>query len=179
MATLFTTLMTSLGGGTAAAAGAGAVGAGAAAGGALTGLSTAFTIVGGLASIFSGFQEASALKQEAVDEDTRAVQETIQGKQDALQALRALNSDTARIAVAGYASGIGGEGSVRAAQDEAFKVGEENVNMARDNAAIQSAQRRGNARQLRKSASAAAFGGVLGAFKGVSGLFERKLQRGV
>lgn len=183
MSTMLAGLKTAAVGGAAtgaAAAGTGAAAAGTAAAttGALGTLSTAMTVVGGLASIMSGAQAKSAADQQAVDEETRATQETIQGRQDALQAMRALNNDMAQIAVAGYASGVGGEGSVAAAQDEARKVGDQNINMARDNAAFQSAARRGQAGQLRTQGRGQLTSGAFGAVKGGLSLFQRREARG-
>lgn len=184
MATMMATMIASLqatAAGTAAvgATGAAAAGTAAATTGALGTLSTALTVVGGLASIMSGAQAKSASDQQAVDEETRATQETINGRQDALQAMRALNRDMAQIAVAGYASGIGGsEGSVGAAQDEARKVGDQNINMSRDNAAFQSAARRGQAGQLRSQGRGAFTSGIFGAVKGGLSLFQRREARG-
>lgn len=177
MATLMATLLTGLGG--TATAGAAAAGAGAVATTTtLSTLSTALTVVGGLSSIMSGMQQQSALNQQAVDEETRATQETINGRQDALKSLKALNDDMAAIAVAGYASGVGGEGSVMAAQNEARKVGDQNMNMARNNAAIQSAARRGNAGQLRKSGRSSFTNGLFGAIRGGLNQYSRIVARG-
>jgi len=173
MATLMATMLASLKAGAMATAGAAAGTAGT-----LGTISTALTVVGGLASIMSGVQKKNALEQQAVDEETRATQETIQGRQDALDALRALNRDAAAIAVAGYASGIGAEGSVAAAQDEARKVGDQNMTMARDNAAFQSAARRGQAEQLRQQGQGELTGGIFGAIKGGLSLFQRREARG-
>lgn len=173
---MFATLLSSVKG-AAATVGTAATGATSGAGG-LSALSVASTVVGGLASLYSGAQEASALESQAVDEETRAVQETINGKQDALNALRDLNRDQAKIAVAGYASGIGGEGSVEAAQNEAQKVGEQNISLARENARFQSSARRDQAKQLRYSASGARTGGILGAVRGGTSLFSRRTARG-
>jgi len=180
MATLMATMLAGLKATVAGAAGTAGAAAGAAGtAGALGGISTALTVVGGLASIMSGAQQKSALDQQAADEETRATQETIQGRQDALQAMRALNNDMAQIAVAGYASGIGGgEGSVLAAQNEARKVGEQNINMSRQSAAMQSAARRSQAGQLRKEGRGALAGGIFGGIKGVSSLFQRVGARG-
>lgn len=177
MATLFTTLIGTLTGG-GGAAGAGAA-AGAAAGGGLNFFSVASSVVGGLSSIMAGNAEADALEQQAVDNETRAVQEEINGRQDALDALRRLNRDQASIAVSGYASGIGGgEGSVQAAQEEAQKIGEENVNVARENAGFSSRLRRSQATQNRKSASGARLGGIFGALDQGFSLFTRRTARG-
>tara|TARA_R110000744_G_scaffold326330_4_gene432091 strand:- start:5602 stop:6129 length:528 start_codon:yes stop_codon:yes gene_type:complete len=175
---MMTMMLASLKVGGVAAAGAGAAGAAAGAG-ALGTLSTALTVVGGLASIMSGAKQKSALDQQATDEDTRATQETIQGRQDALSAMRALNQDQAQIAVAGYASGIGGgEGSAAAAQEEARKVGDQNFNLSRDNAAFQSSARRNQGRQYRDQGQGAFTSGLFGAVKGGISLFQRREVRG-
>lgn len=182
MATMMATMLASLQAGAAgagvAAGAAGAAGATAAAAGTLGTISTALTVVGGLASIMSGAQQRNALKQQAVDEDTKATQETIQGRQDALQSLRSLNKDMAAIAVAGYSSGIGGEGSVLSAQEEARKVGDQNMNMSRSNAAFQSASRRSSSAQLRKEGNGKFTSGLFGAVKGGLDLFQRRGARG-
>lgn len=174
-------LFAMLGVGGKAAAGAAGAGAAAAAGGGLglSGIaSIASTVVGGLASLASGRHEAAALKQQAIDEETRAVQEEINGRAEALESLRTLNAETARMAVAGYASGIGSEGSVEAAQNKALKLGERNVNMSRDNAAIGASMRRGQAGQLRLDAKAAKDRGLLGAVRGGLNLFQNRYARG-
>lgn len=184
MAVLFTTLLTSLGGGGGAAAGAagaaGAGAAGAAAGGFswATVASVGATVVGGLASMASGSAQKSALDLQAKDEETKAVQETINGRQDALTAMRKLNTDLANIVVAGYGSGLTPEGSVGAAQDQALATGEANINMARNNAAYASAARRGQAQQLRNEGRAAKSQGIYGAIQGGLSLFSRRTARG-
>lgn len=136
------------------------------------------TVVGGLASLASGAQKKSALDQQAMDEDTKAVQETITGRQDALQAMQKLNADLAKITVAGFASGLSGDGSIAAAQDQASKIGEANINTARNNAAYMAASRRGQARQLRVEGNAARTEGIFGAIQGGLSLFSRRTARG-
>ena len=180
MASLFAMLGA---GGAAGAAGAGAAaGAAAGAGGLFSSLgsiaSVASTVIGGLASIAAGRREEAALKQQAIDEDTRAVQEEINGRAEALESIRALNAETARMAVAGYASGIGGSGSVEAAMEESLRLGERNVSMSRDNAAIGSAMRRGQGEQLRLEGRARRSAGVLGAVRGGLSLFTNRSFRG-
>lgn len=178
MAMLFTTLFTALGGGGGAAAGGAA--AGAAAGGlsATSIFSGLATVVGGLASISAGKQQANALENQAVQEDTQAVQETLNGRQEALTSLRKLNDDMAKIAVAGYASGLESSGSVATAQAEALDVGNANIATARENSRFQSASRRGQAKQLRTDARAARTGGIMGAIQGGLSLFGRVQARG-
>lgn len=187
MAELFATMMASLGGGTAAAAGttaaAGAGAAAAGAGGALGGiglgtLSTGLTVVGGISSVLSGFAQKRAMESQAIQEETAAVQETIQGRQDALDSLRALNRDQAQIAVAGFSSGIGSEGSVAAAQEKAQTIGQGNIEMSRTGASIRSAGRRQSAAQARIEGTGAVLGGIAGAVSGVSSLFQRRQARG-
>jgi hypothetical protein len=184
MAVLFTSFLSAIGGGGGAAAGAaaGAAGAAAGAGSAFSTLATiasvGSTIVGGLASIAAGKQQQQALEAQAWDEDSKAVQETINGRQEALTAMRKLNADLAGITVAGYASGLSPEGSVAAAQEEALKTGDANINMARDNAAYASAARRGQASQLRREGRAANQQGIFGAITGGLSLFSRVSNRG-
>jgi len=180
MATMFATMLTTLGApaaGAAATAGTAAAGA-AATSGILSGISTAITVVGGLTSIIGGAQESRALESQAEDEELKASQETIQGKQDVLASLQALNSDMAKIAVAGFASGIGSEGSTQAAQDEAGKIADANISMSRENAKFRSAGRRQQAGQLRQEGRAAVGKGVFGAIKGGLSLWEKRLKRG-
>lgn len=177
MATLFATMLSSLTGG-GAAVGTGAATAGAAAGGGLSFGSIASTVVGGLAAMFSGAAQGAVLDQQAVDEETRAVQSELEGRQDALDALRNLNADMSKILVAGYASGIGSEGSIEAAQREAERVGDQNMNLARDNARFQSQARRGQAREFRAEGRAARLGGVFNALQGGFSLFDRRKARG-
>jgi len=180
MATLMATMLASLKAGAATLAGGSAAAGGAtAAASGLSVASTAMTVVGGLASIMSGAQQKNAAEQTAVNEEMAATQETIKGREDALQSMRALNRDMAQIAVAGYASGIGGgEGSVLAAQNEARKVGDQNINMSRTNAAYQSAARRGQADQSRETGRGAYTSGLFGAIKGGASLFQRREARG-
>lgn len=188
MATLLTTIITTATGtgaaaGTAAAAGAagaGAAAAGASAGaGLLSGLSTAATVVGGLAAFASGQQQAAALESQAVQEETLAVQEELQGRQAALDALRNLNRQQAQIATAGFASGIGGgEGSVAAAQREAERAATEDIELSRTGAQLRSAARRGQAQQSRASASGARLGGLFQAVQGGISLLQRREARG-
>lgn len=184
MAVLFTSLIGALGGGgTSAAAAAG--GAAASASGAATIGSTLATIasigstvVGGLASMASGRAQQSALNAQAADEEGKAVQETLEGRQQALTAMRQLNKDLANITVAGYGSGLEPSGSIEAAQNEALRVGEANVSMARENANYASAARRGQAQQLRNEGRAARQQGIYGAVSGGLSLFSRRFARG-
>ena len=181
MAELFTTLIATLGGGGAAAAGtaAGAAGAGAGIGSTLATIaSVGSTVVGGLASIASGRQQQAAFNAQAADEESKAVQETLSGRQEALTAMRKLNQDLANITVAGYASGLSPTGSIEAAQNEASRIGEANINMARNNAAYASAARRGQAQQLRNEGRGARQQGIFGAVSGGLSLFSRRQARG-
>lgn len=192
MAVLFTSLISALGTGggaaaTTATAAAGAAGAAAAggvtAGGIFSSLATiasvGSTVIGGLASIASGKQQQQALNLQAADEETKAVQETINGRQDALSAMRKLNQDLSQITVAGYASGLdGSSGSIKAARNDAIQAGESNVNMARLNANYASAARRGQATQLRREGAAKRQAGVMGAVTGGLSLFSRVTARG-
>lgn len=180
MAELFTTLIAGLGGGGSSAAAAG----GAAAGAATTGfsltslLSTGATVVGGLASLASGRNQASALNAQAGQEDIKAVQEEINGRQEALTAMRKLNADLGNVLVAGYASGLAPSGSVEAAQNEALQTGEANITMARNNARFAAAARRGQAAQLRTEARGAKSQGLFSAISGGLSLWSRRDQRG-
>lgn len=193
MAVLFTTLVSALGGGggaaaagaaagTAAGAAAGTAAGAAATGGAFSSLATiasiGSTVVGGLASIASGKQQEAALKSQAFDEETKAVQETINGRQEALTAMRKLNTDLSNVVVAGYGSGLEATGSIEAAQNEAARVGEANINMARNNASYASAARRGQAQQLRNEGRGARAQGLFGAIQGGLSLFSRRTARG-
>jgi hypothetical protein len=177
MATLLTTMIGLMGGGGSAAT-ATATAAAATTTSALSIGSVVTTVVGGLSALFAGASQKRALDQQAVDEETRAVQETINGKQDALEAMRRMNKDMAAIAVAGYASGIGSEGSVAAAQAEAQKIGEQNMAMARENSRFSSAARRGQARELRAEGKAALAGGIIKGIGGAVNLFDRRDERG-
>lgn len=184
MAVLFTTLVSALGGGGTAAATGGAAAAGAASAGAGIGSTLASiasigsTVVGGLASLASGRQQQSAFNAQAKDEEQKAVQETLSGRQEALTAMRKLNMDLANVVVAGYGSGLTPEGSIEAAQNEASRVGDANINMARDNASYASAARRGQAQQLRNEGRAAKSQGIFGAVSGGLSLFSRRAARG-
>lgn len=177
MATLFASFLGAIGGGGAAVGGAVATTA-AVGGGFASFMSGLSTVVGGLASIAAGAQQKAALDQQAVDEETRAVQETINGRQNALDAMKKLNDDMAAITVAGYASGLASSGSIQTAQDEAQKVGEYNMNMARENSRYQAAARRSQAKQLRIEGKGAMTSGIFGAIQGGLSLFSRKTARG-
>ena len=177
MATLFASFFVALGKG-AAAVGAAASSAVGTAGGAASFLSGLSTVVGGLASIASGRQQKAALDQQAADEDVRATQETINGRQVALDAMKKLNDDMASITVAGFASGLQSSGSVEVAQQEAQKVGDRNMNMARENARFAAAGRRSQAKQYRIEGKAANTQGIFGAIEGGLSLFSRKTERG-
>lgn len=183
MAELFTVIVSGLTGGGGAAAGATA-GAGVAGGAAAGGLSFASiasglsTVVGGLASIAAGRAEKEALYAQAADEESKAVQEQLNGRQEALTALRKLNQDLAFVTVAGYGSGLTAEGSIDAARQEAMKTGEQNISMARENANYTSAARRGRAYQLKREGRAAATGGMLRAVSGGLSMFSRGQARG-
>ena len=184
MAVLFTTLVGALGGGgtsaAAAAGGAAASASGAASIGSTlaTIASIGSTVVGGLASMASGRAQQAALNAQASDEEGKAVQETLEGRQQALTAMRQLNKDLANVVVAGYGSGLEPTGSIDAAQNEALRVGEANVNMARQNANYASAARRGQAQQLRNEGRGARQQGIYGAVSGGLSLFSRRLARG-
>ena len=126
----------------------------------------------------AGNQQSSALKAQAAQEETKAVQETINGRQEALQAMRKLNADLASVVVAGYSSGLEPTGSIEAAQNEALAIGEANMNMARNNAAYAAAARRQQAQQFKNEARAAKTGGIFGALQGGLSLFSRASARG-
>lgn len=180
MAALFPAFLSAIG--ASAAPAAAATGAATTAAGGFASLasiaSIGSTVVGGLSSLMAGKAKATALNQQAFDEDTKAVQETITGRQDALAAMQKLNQDMAKITVAGFASGLSGDGSIQAAQDEAKRVGEANINTARNNAAYSSAARRGQAKQLRVEARGASTEGLFGAIQGGLSLFSRRTARG-
>lgn len=184
MAELFTTLIATLGGGggsaAAAAGGAAASASGAATiGSTLASIASAgATVIGGLASMRSGQAQQSALNAQAGDEEMKAVQETLEGRQQALTAMRNLNKDLANIVVAGYGSGLEPTGSIEAAQNEASRVGDANINMARENANYASAARRGQAQQLRNEGRSARQQGIYGAVSGGLSLFSRRFARG-
>lgn len=180
MATLFATFLGALGKAGAAIAGTasaatGAVGAGSTAMTFLTGLST---VVGGLASIRSGQAQEAALEAQAQDETLRANQETINGREVALDAMKKLNDNLAAITVAGYASGLQSSGSVESAQREAMDVGEANMTMARENSRFAAAARRGQANQLRAEGAAARQEGIFGAIRGGLSWAQRGFARG-
>lgn len=180
MTVLFTTLAGAIAKGAAAVGG--AVSGAAAGGGALSTLGTlasvGSTIVGGLSSIAAGRQQAAAAESQAQAEEMSATQETINGRNDALTALRRLNSDLSSITVAGYASGLDSSGSVQSAKDQAALIGNENMNMSRDNAAYAAAQRRQQAQQFRNEGRAAKTQGIMGAVSGGLNLFARRNARG-
>lgn len=174
MATMFATFAAKAG---LTAAAAGATGA-AAATGALGIASTASTVLGGLSAIMGAASEANTMRQEAQDEELRANQDVLQGRQDALETLKIMNDDMAKIAVAGFASGLGAEGSIATAQDEARKTAERNISVTRENANFSASARRANASSLRKGAGTTIASGFLRAASGGMNLFDRRAARG-
>jgi hypothetical protein len=182
MAALFPAFLSAIGSSTAGAAATTAGVAATGTAGAFSSLasiaSIGSTVVGGLASLAGGAQKQAALNAQAFDEEGKAVQETITGRQDALAAMQKLNQDLAKVTVAGFASGLQGDGSIAAAQDEAIRIGEANMNTARNNAAYMAAARRGQARQLRIEGKAARTEGIFGAIQGGLSLFSRRTARG-
>jgi len=180
MATMFATAFAAMAGGGAAAAGAGAAAAGAAAGGfsLLQGVQIASTVVGGLAAIFGGAQKQAALEAQAADEDIKASQELLNGREQAVKAMKQLNAEMAQSAVASFASGLAPSGSVLEAQNQALEIGQRNVDTARDNAAVASMGRRSQARQLRAEGSAAMTGGIFSALSGGLQSIARDWNRG-
>lgn len=181
MATMFATAFATLTGGAAAAgAGAAAAGAGAAAGGfsLLQGLQVASTVVGGLAAIFGGAQKQAALEAQAADEDVKASQELLNGREEAVKAMRQLNAEMAQAAVASFASGLAPSGSVLAAQEAALEVGTRNVETARENGQVAALGRRSQARQLRAEGGAAMTGGIFSALSGGLQSIARDWNRG-
>jgi hypothetical protein len=177
MATMFMTFFAAAGKGL-AAAGAAASSAVSAVGGTASFLSGLSTVVGGLASIAAGNQQKAAAYAQAADEDMRAKQETLNGREAALGAMRKLNEDMAHITVAGYASGLQSSGSVQTAQDEAQRIGEINMDSARNNAKFAAGMRRSSAQQMRVEGDGAQTAGIFSAISGGLGMFSRKTARG-
>jgi hypothetical protein len=184
MAVLFTAFFSALSSGASAVGSAGAAAAGAAgsvasAGGGFAAFASGLsTVVGGLASIAAGSQQKAALDQQAMDEDMRASQETLNGRQAAVEAMQKLNENMGSILVAGYSSGLQSSGSVEVAQEEAKRIGEQNISTARETGRMQSAARRSQARQLRIEGKGAMTSGIFGAIEGGLSLFSRKMARG-
>ena len=89
-----------------------------------------------------------------------------------------MNDDMAKIAVAGFASGLGGEGSIATAQAEARKVGESNIAITRENAQLSAQSRRASARSIRSGAGTTLAGGFMRAAAGGLNLFDRRAARG-
>jgi len=184
MAALFPAFISAITGGGGAAAGGAAAASGAAAAGA--GAFSSFasiasigsTVVGGLASIAAGNRQAAAQEQAAMDSETQAVQETITGRQDALQAMRQLNQNLAKVSVAGFASGLDSSGSISAAQNQALEAGQANIDMSRTNAAYASARRRGQSNELRREATGSRLAGYGQALSGGLSLLSRRTDRG-
>lgn len=183
MATMFATAFAAMAGGGAAAAGAGAAaaGAGAAAAGGfslLQGIQVASTVIGGLASIFAGAQKQDALNAQAADEDLKASQELLNGREEAVKAMKQLNAEMAQSAVASYASGLAPSGSVLNAQSAALEIGDRNVSSARENSKMISLGRRSQAAQLRAEGRSAMTGGIFGAISGGLQSIARDWNRG-
>lgn len=126
----------------------------------------------------AGKQQAAAAEAQATESEQQATQEVINGREDALNAMRQLNKDLSSITVAGYASGLSPTGSVQAAKDQAGQIGEANINTARNNSQYASAQRRQQAQQYRNEAQGARTQGLLGAVQGGLSLFSRRQARG-
>lgn len=183
MATMFATAFAALSGGGAAAGAAGAAaaaGAGAATGGfsLLQGIQVASTVVGGLAAIFGGMQKQAALEAQAADEDIKASQELLNGRQEAVKAMKVLNAEMAQSVVASYASGLAPSGSVINAQEAALEIGDRNVSSARETGAMVAAGRRSQSAQLRAEGRAAMTGGIFSAISGGLQSIGRDWNRG-
>lgn len=181
MATFFTVLFSAVGkaaSGLGAAAGAGAAGA------ASTGLSLSSvfslgsTIVGGLASIAAGNQQAAAMEAEAAQDEIKATQDELTGRQEAINAIRRMNEEMGSGVVAGYASGLQGSGSTVVALEEAQRAAERNADLTRSNAQLSAAARRASAVQRREDAKGARSAGIFGAITGGLQSASRSFQRG-
>lgn len=180
MATMFATAFAALAGG-GAAAGAGAAAAGAAATGGFTllqGIQVASTVIGGLAAIFAGAQQQEALNTQAKDEDIKASQELLNGREEAVKAMKQLNAEVAASVVASYGSGLAASGSVTEAQRASLVVGDRNVSNARENASMVASGRRSQAAQLRAEGRAKMTGGIFSAITGGLQSVARDWNRG-
>lgn len=176
MAEFFTLLAAGV---TKAATAIGGAGAAAGAGGGLTSLfSLGSTVVGGLASIASGRQQASALEAQADQDRFQATQDELQGRQEAVNIIRKLNEDMGAGIVAGFASGLQSSGSTMVALEEAQKAGERNADMSRLQGRASAAARRVSAQQRIVDARGARSAGIFGAIQGGLQYGARQYQRG-
>lgn len=176
MAVFFTTLFSALGGSSGAAATAGAA---ASTGFSATSLlSAGATVLGGLASIASGRQQAAELNAQAGQEEIKATQDELEGRQAAVNSIRKMNEEMSAGLVGTFASGLGSSGSAMVAQEEAQRIGERNASLARDQAAASAAARRQSASQLRQDAKTAKSSGVIGAVMGGFDYGLRQYRRG-
>lgn len=179
MATMFATAFAAMATAGTAAAGAGAAAATAASGFTLLqGVQIASTVVGGLAAIFGGAQQQQALESQAADEDIKASQELLNGREEAVKAMKQLNAEMAQSAVASYASGLAPSGSVINAQEAALAIGDRNVATSRENGKIASLGRRAQASQLRTEGRSAMTGGIFSAIGGGLQSIARDWNRG-
>lgn len=147
-------------------------------GGALQALSIASTVVGGIAALSAGAAEKQALYNRAEDEEIKASQEVLKGREDAVKAMQRTEQLLAQNAVAGFASGLEASGSVVTAQEEAMEIGDRNLATSRENAQMAVYGRRSQASQYRVEGDAAARTGMFKALGGVLGGFSRFAARG-
>jgi hypothetical protein len=120
-------------------------------------------IASGLARIAQGRAEAAHLNDQAAWEDFNARQELTRGRAEAVDSIKMANDAIAAAQVAGFASGLAGEGSVNRAKEAAMRDAEYQVSMSRSDAEIRAGARRGEASRLRADARAAKTAGVFGA----------------
>jgi len=152
--------------------------------GAFSGVSTGDMIFGGLqgfsalSDIAAGNAAADALNASAAFEDLAAQQEVIKGRQEALQITEAMTEALEQNIVNAGASGITGEGSVKAAQLAIKAKGEQELDTSKANSEIAAASRRVKGRSLRLDADARQTGGFASAVKGVAQIAFLRTRRG-
>lgn len=133
---------------------------------ALQGLSFASSIASGLMGMGQANAQAASLEESALWSDFGARQEILKGKQEAVEQRRQLNKVMAANIAAGYASGLGGEGSISQASIDAMNEADYQLGITRDDAIMRSATRRTQARQARNQASSTRDAGLWSAVSG-------------
>ncbi|MCK5606291.1 hypothetical protein KAR91_30605 [Candidatus Pacearchaeota archaeon] len=133
-------------------------------------LSGALTAASAFSSVVSGFQQSSALNQQAAQAKLQARNERLQGREQALgiqdQLSRDLSSQNALFAARG---GIQGEGSALAAQNVAKNIASQDIDAALFNSQISALNAEQRAANAKSNAKAAVFGGISGAISTIGG----------
>lgn len=141
----------------------------------ITGGLTAFS---GISNIAAGQAEAEGLEEAAVFEEFGAKQEILKGRREALDILQTEQDLLEQNIVSTLASGITGQGSPKAAQQAIISKAAFETDITRTGAEISAAARRAKGEQLEIEAPAARLAGFGRAAGDVAGFFLRRGRRG-